>query len=183
MKKQIVGSAGRYDQATILLHWLTAIIVIYQFLTAEFWDDFTRPERHFLIFTHMSFGFMLAIILVGRIIWRLFWGTTAPDSAPTIFDRGAKLLHFLLYALLVCQMPLGIFTRWTDNHALDVFGLTIPSPLAECSKATGALVDQIHNITAWAIIVLAGIHALAALIHHYVLRDNVLRRMLPGSGT
>ncbi|HQT62918.1 MAG: hypothetical protein B7Z75_07625 [Acidocella sp. 20-57-95] len=182
MRSRRLGSAGRYDLRTIMLHWLIAFLVAYQFLSAEFWDYFPRPEKHFLIFSHMSLGFLLAIALVLQIIWRLFWGTIAAEASPTRFDRVVKLFHLLLFTLLVCQIPLGFFTRWTDNHPLDVFGLLIPSPLGVCSKATGELVDQIHDINAWIIMGLAGIHAAAALVHHYVLHDNVLRRMLPGTG-
>jgi len=170
----------RYDALTITLHWATAAIVFFQFLSAEFWDDFPHPEKHFLIRCHMSLGILLAAILTLRIIWRLGAGRKLPPAGDTRLDWAARAIHFLLYVLLVAQMPLGMFTRWTDNHPLYVFGLLIPSPLDPCSKATGDLVDQIHDINAWVIMGLVAVHTLAALAHHYGLRDDVLRRMLPG---
>lgn len=169
----------RYDSTTILLHWLTAFLVIFQFVSAEFWDFFPRPEKHILILSHMSLGVLLTAILVIRIIWRLSAGKRIAERLPTILDRGAKALHLALYVLLAAQMPLGVFTRWTDNKALDVFGLTIPSPLGACSKATGDFVDQIHDINAWIIMGIAAVHTMAALVHHYMWHDDVLRRMLP----
>ncbi len=180
--KIMQASDNKYDINTIILHWLTALIVFFQFISAEFWDYFPRPERHFLIISHMSLGFLLAVILTLRVIWRLSFGTQISEIAPTLFDRGAKALHILLYLLLAAQMPLGFFTRWTDNQPLDVFGLAIASPLGACSKATGNFVDQVHDINAWIIMALVGIHAVAALVHHYLLRDTVLPRMLPGLG-
>ena len=179
MNTNNAGVPKRYDSNTIFLHWITAFIVIFQFLSAEFWDFFPRPEKHFLILCHMSLGAALAIILIIRIPWRIFFGLKISETSPTILDRGANALHYLLYVLLVLQMPLGFFTRWTDNHPLDVFGLLIPSPLGPCAKATGDFVDQIHDINAWVIMGLAGVHTAAGLLHHYWLRDGVLRRMIP----
>jgi cytochrome b561 len=176
------ASDNGYDINTIILHWLTALIVILQFFSAELWGYFPRPERHFLIVSHMSLGFLLAVILTLRIVWRLSFRTKIPELAPALLDRGAKALHILLYALLAAQMPLGFFTRWTDNRPLDVFGLAIASPFGPCSKATGNVVDRVHDINAWLIMALVGVQAAAALVHHYLLRDNVLQRMLPSLG-
>lgn len=172
-------AAPRYDATTILLHWLTAALVIFQFASAELWDFFPHPDKHLLILSHMSLGVLLTAILLGRIIWRLTEGARLPAASASLLDRGAKALHHLLYALLAIQMPLGFLTRWTDNHPLFVFGLLIPSPLGPCSKAVGDFVDQLHDINAWVIMSLAGIHALAALIHRYILHDGVLARMMP----
>jgi cytochrome b561 len=174
-----LSATARYDATTILLHWLTAALVIFQFASAELWDFFPRPERHFLIDSHMSLGVLLTLILAVRIFWRLSAGARLPAASASLLDRGAKALHHLLYALLVIQMPLGFFTRWTDNHPLFVFGILIPSPLGPCAKATGRFIDQLHVINAWVIMGLAGVHAAAALIHHYGLHDQILARMLP----
>jgi cytochrome b561 len=180
MNSNISAERNRYDTNTIILHWLTALIVVFQFLSAEFWGYFGRTDRQLLILSHMSFGFLLAVVLTVRIVWRNAFGAKLVEMAPSLFDRGAKALHILLYVLLVLQIPLGFFTRWTDNQPLDVFGLLIASPIGLCTKATGHLVDQIHNINAWVIMALAGIHAAAALVHRLVLDDDVLQRMLPG---
>jgi len=180
MSTDISASPSQYDRNTILLHGLTAAIVIYQFLSAELWDYFSRLEKNFLIISHMSLGFLLAVLLTIRIIWRYRFGIRILATAPSLFDQGAGALHILLYALLVLQMPLGFCTRWTDNQPLNVFGLLISSPIGVCTKSTGHLVDQIHDINAWIIIGLVGIHAAAALVHYYFWHDEVLQRMLPG---
>lgn len=175
----ISASPDRYDSNTIFLHCLTTLIVFYQFISAEFWSYFSRPERHFLILSHMSLGFVLAIVLAIRILWRSSFGMKIPEAGNTILDRGARALHVLLYVLLAAQMPLGFFTRWTDNQPLNVFGLAIPSPIGTCSKWTGNFIDQIHDINAWVIMALVGVHATAALIHYYLWQDRVLQRMIP----
>jgi cytochrome b561 len=181
MHKRIKEIRGQYDGCTIYLHWMTALIVIFQFLSAEFWDYFPQPEHHLLVLSHMSFGFALAVILTIRIAWRLSFGVKITEKNSGLLDRVAKALHLLLYVLLAAQVPLGFFTRWTDNQPLDVFGWLIASPLGHCSKVTSNLVDQIHDINAWVIMGMVGVHAIAALLHHFVWRDDVFRRMLPGA--
>jgi cytochrome b561 len=171
--------AARYDGVTIALHWGTAVLVLLQFGLAETWGFFSRPVRHVLIAGHMSFGLILAAVIIARIFWRLGFGRALPPAGYGALDRAAVLLHRALYMLVSAEIVLGFVTRWTDNQALSFFGLLIPSPFGTFSKATGRFVDDIHNYNAWLIMSIVAVHAVAALGHHYLLRDGVLRRMLP----
>ncbi len=177
---QAIVTAPRYDRFSMALHWLTALLAVTLFLLAEFWDYAPRPTRHLLVTAHMSLGIILAAVLLTRIFWRATPGHKIPDAATGLEELAAKTVHYLLYILLAAQVGLGFALRWTENHPLSFFGLPIPSPFGTFSKATSDLVDRLHVINAWTIIVLAGGHALFALVHHFVLRDDVLRRMLPG---
>lgn len=184
MKRQNFGQGitavppVRYDTTTIILHWLTAVLAVTLFLLAEFWGYFPRPSRHLMIVAHMSLGILLTLVLVLRIAWRSVAGREIPES--TGLDHlAARAVHYLLYALLVAQVILGFMLRWTDNQALSFFGLLIPSPFGEFSRATGHFVDELHDLNGWAIMILAGGHAAAALLHQFANRDNVLFRMLP----
>ncbi len=171
--------AVRYDGVTIALHWATAVLVLLQFGLAETWDFFPRPVKHVMITGHMSFGLILTAVILFRIVWRLKFGRVLAPAGHGLLDRAAKALHHVLYVLVAAEIVLGFATRWTDNHALSFFGLGIPSPFGTFSKATGHFVDHIHDYNAWLIMGLVTIHALAALGHHYWLKDNVLQRMLP----
>ncbi|MDE1905260.1 MAG: cytochrome b [Rhodospirillales bacterium] len=166
-----------YDQMTVALHWLTAGLVILQFGLAELWGFFPRPAHRLMVLGHMSFGLVLAAVFATRIIWRLPGHRAHFNDGLDLSARLARLMHRALYGLLAVEIILGVATRWTDNHPLSFFGLLIASPFGTFSKATGYAVDQIHDIIAWTIIVLAGAHAAVALLHHFVLRDGVLRRM------
>lgn len=143
----------------------------------------SKPERHLMILGHMSFGLVLTVVLAIRIIWRLPSGRTHFNHGPGAAERLARLMHRTLYVLLAAEIVLGVATRWTDNQALSFFGLPIPSPFGLFSQATGNFVDQLHDINAWVIMALAGGHAVIALLHHYVLRDGVLRRTTFQSGS
>ncbi len=174
-----ISASPRHDGFTIALHWLTALLVVVQFLLAEFWGFVPQPAHRLMIQAHMSFGLILAAVFALRLFWRLRPGHTHFDDGSDLLNRAARLMHRVLYGLLTAEIPLGCLTRWTDNKALSFFGLLIPSPFGTFSKATGYYTDQIHSITAWTIIILAGAHASAALLHHYILKDDVLRRMAP----
>ena len=177
-----VDDPTRYDSLSIALHWSTAALVLLQFALAETWDCFPKAVQNVMIIGHMSFGFLLAAVITLRILWRLLPSHKAFASDQGLLEHAAKALHYALYVLITVEVVLGFFTRWTDNHALSFFGLLIPSPFGTFSEATGGVVDEIHDLNAWLIIILAGGHALAALGHHYLLKDDVLRRMLPWRG-
>jgi len=91
----------------------------------------------------------------------------------------SKATHLLLYVMLVTEAGLGFAFRWGAGRPMAFFGLGIPPLIGELGKALRHSLRDIHEWNGWAIIVLAGLHAAAALYHHYVLKDRVLARMLP----
>jgi cytochrome b561 len=170
----------RYDNLSITLHWLTALLVLTQFALAEVWGFFPRPTRHVMIAAHMSFGILLTAVLVARIAWRLTPGHKIRAAVTGWVELASKAVHYLLYGLLAAQAVLGFVLRWSGNEAMSFFGLLIPPPFAPFSKPAHHLIGEAHNWVGWAIIILAAGHAAAALFHYFALRDDVLWRILPG---
>ena len=170
----------RYHRLSITLHWLTVILVLAQFATSQLWRFAPKPPRHLLIVSHMSFGILLGAIVIVRIIWQFLPGNQVRAANVGWTEALAKGVHYLLYALLLVQAMLGFVLRWSGNEAMSFFGLQLPPPFAPFSKEAHKLVGAMHNRVGWAIIVIAFGHALAALYHHFALRDDVLWRMLPG---
>ena len=170
----------RYDGVAVTLHWLTVFLVLAQFGLAELWGFFPRPTRHLMIVMHMSFGILLAAAVGARIFWRLLPGHQVSPAVSGVVELASKIVHYLLYALLVCEAVLGFVLRWSGNEAMSFFGFELPPPFAPFSKPAHDLVGELHEWNGWAIIILAAGHAAAALLHHFVLRDDVLWRMLPG---
>jgi cytochrome b561 len=169
----------RYDRVAMSLHWATVTLVLANFALGETWGWFARPTRHLMVLTHMSFGILLAAAVIARIVWRLLPGHQVPPATAGLQDLAAKAVHYLLYGLLALEAVLGFLLRWSGGEAMIFFGLPIPSPLATVSKPTNRLIGHFHEWNGWLIIALAVGHAGAALYHHFVVRDDVLRRMLP----
>lgn len=171
----------RYDGFAIILHWATAILVITLFGMAQAWGFLPRhgDASHLLQSLHVSLGITLAAVLFVRLTWRIGFGKQPASDQEGLVERMAKAMHYVLYGLLLVMVASGFGKIWSHQHAAGFFGLvSIPAPLA-ISRAWHPLVSTVHQWCAWTIIILAGLHALAALLHHYVLRDDILRRMLP----
>lgn len=169
----------RYDATSIALHWITVVLVLLNFASAELWGLFARPTRHMLVVSHMSLGILLSVVVVFRIVWRLLPGHQVEPASRGWDERLAKGVQYLLYLLLLAQSVLGYIVRWSEGEAMSFFGLQIPPPFAPMTRAQHHILMHRHDQVGWAIIILAAGHAAASLYHHFVLRDRVLVRMLP----
>lgn len=175
------STAARYDHTTIVLHWLTALLVLVLFALAMLWDFLPHDARKQMESLHISLGIVLAAVLLLRLAWRATRGRRLPLAVEGLQGKAAKAMHYLLYLLLVAQVALGLVWRWAQAETFQFFGLF---PLRFATVRDGPLahtLGELHDITGWTIVVLAGLHAAVALIHHYVLKDAVLQRMLGGS--
>jgi cytochrome b561 len=170
----------RYDNVAITLHWTTVALVVSLFALGELWGFTHRPLRHYLVVAHMSLGILLGLTVAVRIVWRLLPGHRVEPAGSGAIDRLARGVHWLLYGLLIVQALYGWVVRWSEGEAMSFFGLLIPSPLTPVARDTHHLLQEIHGKIGWAIVIVALGHAGAALYHHFVLKDAVLERMLPG---
>ncbi|WP_428556677.1 cytochrome b [Pseudomonas edaphica] len=176
-------ASDRYDRLTRSFHWLTAAVVIFMFASAHIWEVLEKgtPLRKGLQALHISLGIVMALLIAARIVWRMFGGNRPKADSHRALNLLAKLAHGCLYLLLVSQIVLGFLFRWAQGEPFNFFGLfAVPAPFVIDHAWRGTL-GGLHNNVAWAIILLAGVHAIAALWHHYVLGDGTLRRMLPGA--
>lgn len=176
------GDDGKnYDKVAVWLHWLTALLVVVQFALGQTWGWFPRQTRHLMIATHMSFGIILTIVIVARLFWRFVFRHHVRSLESGFIRFASTAVHYLLYALLGTEAVLGFLSRWEGNEALSFFGLQIPPPFTGSGQKLAHQLQDIHNWVGWAIIIVAAGHALAALYHHYFLKDRVLQRMLPAA--
>ena len=172
-----------YDNIAVSLHWATAVLVIVQFVSAITWDYFSKPVRETMESLHVSLGVLLAAVIVARLIWRLIPGHQVSSLEVGWVRMASKCVHYLLYLLLIAQAVSGFVFRWAQGHPVEFFGLFgIPGPIGALGKPTRHLIHDVHEYLGWTIVIVAFGHALAALYHHYVLKDRVLRRMLPKHG-
>ena len=170
----------RYDLPTIWFHWAVAILVLIQWGIAQVIDLFPagmpRVEARSV---HISLGLCLGVLLGVRILWRAKWGRVLPPADKGLLQSLAKTVHYALYALLIVMALVGIFLVYVRGD--NFFGLFSVPAFDPNNKALRDNIGELHGTIATIILILAGLHASAGLIHHYLWHDGVLRRMLPGA--
>lgn len=182
---QLANTDTRYGALPQALHWATVICVVAGWLLGQFIDDFPKGiARDSAFATHVALGELVLALLAARLVWRLF--NRPPALLPTRFGRAgeiaATLGHYALYALLLAVPLVGIVAQFRRGNALPIFGIwqvTSPWPT---DRAAAHSVMEVHELLANALLIFAALHAIAALIHHYVFGDRTLVRMLPGRG-
>jgi cytochrome b561 len=181
ISEAIAGEDGTtYDGVAIVLHWATALLVFANFILALVWDWFPKPTKKLLEDTHMSLGVILTLVIVARLVWRWLPGHEVLALQAGWMRIAAKATHLSLYSLLVVEAVLGFVFRWGAGRPMAFFGTGIPPLIGEIARPVRRQLREFHEWIGWAIIVIALIHGAAALYHHYVLKDRVLARMLPG---
>ena len=169
--------ATRYDTATVALHWLTALLVVAQWCVAQMIDWAPRgAPRVPMRSLHLSIGVILVVLVVGRLAWRATRGRRLPAADPGPLHAVAKATHWGLYALLVTILGLGLVLWWV--RADTWFFLWSPPPADPANAGVRRFVEQWHATLANVVMILAGVHAVAALVHRVVWRDGVLARMV-----
>ena len=140
-------------------------------------------ERASSLTLHETFGVLVLLVLVLRVAWRMF--DHVPEEPPMAawMALASKLVHWVLYALLAAVPLTAIVGAWYEGHPVTVIGLGAIGPFVATSHDFGRAITELHPLLGDAIIWVAGLHAAAALFHHFILRDRVLLSMLPGRRT
>ena len=168
----------RYDPATIALHWISALLVVMLWTIGQTVDVFPNgPLRIDYRSVHIVLGVALGAVLLARLGWRLTRRETLPPIDHGVLLAIARATHWLLYALLIVAVVLGIANVWVRGDV--IFNLFQVPAYEPGNRALRQLVGGWHALAANAVLIVAGVHAAAALFHHYMLRDATLRRMLP----
>lgn len=178
MQGAAVEPAPRYDGFSVMLHWLTAALVVILWTLGQTIDFFPKGAPKIdARSTHIALGATLGMVLLVRMLWRASAGRRLPPANSGWLGITAKVVHYGLYLLVAATVVLGIFNAWQRGDVLfNVY--TIPK-LVPGDLALKRTIESLHGDFADAVLIIAGLHAAAALAHHYLLRDRVLRRMLP----
>lgn len=174
-------SVSSYSKISKILHWLTAILVVIAFYDGLGGNESRvyLPARDATRQLHETLGIAVLALLVLRVIWRAFDERPVKPESSRMMALAAKSVQFTLYVLLLAVPLTAVLGAWFEGHAVTLLsGVVLNSPF-QSSHDLGVNLSNVHVFLANAILWVAGLHALAALYHHYVLKDDVLKSMLP----
>jgi cytochrome b561 len=167
--------ATRYDAVTIWLHWVTAILVVEQWIGAKTIDMWEGPLRVDARSVHIAFGISLGFILLFRLAWRATQGRALPNADSGLLGLASKAMHWGLYALVAAIIGLGVALLVMRGDS--IFGLFRVPIFVQAARPLRHTIQDLHETLATIVLIAAGLHAAAALFHRYVLKDGVLARM------
>lgn len=171
----------RYGIVAVAFHWVMALTVFALFglglymVELSYYDSLYNKLPHW----HRSTGVLLGGALVLRLLWRWWSPPPQPLASHTLMERRmAALVHWALYLLLFAMVISGYLISAADGRGFSVFGWFEMPALIERTPNLEDRAGAVHEWLAWALIVLAVLHASAALKHHVIDRDATLKRML-----
>lgn len=165
-----------------MLHWSMSILIIGLLLVGFYMTNIDKSDfKWYMYDLHKATGTLVLILVVLRIIWRLsnVW-PGLPDNMP---KWQVLLVHFnifFLYCMMLIMPVTGFFGSLIGGHDISFYNLFTISAIAQ-NKELGKRLFEIHEIAPYFLIASIGLHFFAALYHHFIMKDNVLRRMLKGS--
>lgn len=172
-------ASDRYGRFSIVIHWATLAILVAVYACIELREMYPRGSeiREALKTWHYMLGLTVFFLVWLRITARLV-GKTPPivPAAPRWQLLIANIVEGALYALMIVLPLLGWIILSAEGEAIPFFGLQLPA-VVDANAALAERIEEVHETLATGGYFLIGLHALAALFHHYVRRDNALRRM------
>ena len=177
------STAVRYNGLSKTLHWVIALLAFSQLAMGKFFEV-EADESGSLFNWHTAFGLLVLALMVVRLSWRLTHAVPAlPRNTPGWQQIAARATHIAFYGLLIALPITGWLITSVEGDAVSFFGwFTVPSLPVPTGEASEDFLEETHELLGNVLLVLAGLHVLAGLKHHYMDRDEVLRRMMPGSG-
>ena len=164
------------------VHWITAVLVIAMIVIGLVMVDLPLGVRKLELYAlHKSVGIVILAFTAARLAWRLS-GTRPVLLGPSRpYERVlAHAVHVSFYIVLIAMPLTGWLMSSAANFSVSVFELFTLPDLVAPDKALGDTFEAAHSWLAWVLIGLVALHVAGALKHHFVLRNDTLRRMIPG---
>lgn len=174
---------ARYGTVAQTLHWLIAALVAVMFGLGWYMADLPLGQHKFDMYQlHKSIGITILVLAAVRLLWRVFNpAPPLPGSMPPWQRTAAHISHALLYVLLFAQPVIGFLQSNAANFPVVWWGVVRLPPLIGSDEPLAETLVEVHVWNSRLLLLLVVIHAGAALRHHFVLKDDVLRRMLPSA--
>ncbi len=178
MADQSVKPKTQYDAVAKVLHWTVALLMLVMLGAGWTLGDLPLDEKVQTLVIHSSLGLSVLLLMVARLLWRRTHTPPAlPDHMPGWQVSASKISHRALYFFAILQPILGVAQSAYANFEVRPFGLFTVSQGAD--ESLYEIFHELHELNAMILIGLVLTHLGAALYHHFIQKDTVLKRMLP----
>jgi cytochrome b561 len=176
----IRNTTARWGSVAQLLHWTIVILIVVQFVLGYKAHWATGLAKLSAVVPHKSWGITILALATIRLIWRLANPTPLLPSGLKPWERAAAhVTHYGLYILLFAMPLVGWIASSARSFPVSWFGLVQLPDLVGTNRPLYDVLMGFHYWMSWLLVAIAALHVAAALKHHFVLKDDVLRRMLP----
>lgn len=171
----------RYDIVSIVLHWLTVLLVLVQVAAGLTMTSLERGTvQNVLYFSHKSLGITLLLVVLFRLLWRIGHPWPAlPEQVPRFQVMLARANHVLLYVTLLVMAASGFVFTATGGYPVPFFGLIDLTGILSKDTELSKWVQTVHLGSQWVLYALVALHAAGAFYHLLVRKDGVFQRMWP----
>lgn len=177
------NTAREYSLLAKLIHWVSAVVVLGLFalglwmMSLDYYDPWYQTGPN----VHMGIGFLLVVVTVLRLAYRLLVRYPPPIPAPQWQMWVAKVIHLAFYLLIFLMFVTGYLIVTSKGEPLPIFNWFSLPAIATGFENLEDKMGDVHEWMAYLIIGLATVHALAALKHHFIDKDGTLKRMITRS--
>ncbi|MEN9465548.1 MAG: hypothetical protein RL217_1729 [Pseudomonadota bacterium] len=174
-------NSSKYHPLQAMLHWLTLWLLVAVYVLIEFKGIYPKGSepRELMKHWHFMLGALVLVVTLVRLVLRAkFPAPAITPNPPAWMSALAKLMHVALYAFLIAMPVLGWLTLNAHGKAVPFFGLELPHLIDE-NKELGKQLKEMHETLGKVGYALIGLHALAAIYHHALIKDDTLTRMMP----
>lgn len=160
-----------------LFHWGMALLILGMLGIGLYMTSLSvSPEKLKLYRWHKEYGFIVLALVTCRLVWRLL-ETTPQLSIPLLEKIAVRVVHWLLYALMFIMPVSGWLLTSAAGFPVSFFGLFTIPVLIPADDSSRILFQSIHHWSAYSLIALVLLHTAAAFKHHFIDKDDILRRM------
>ncbi|CAB3745921.1 cytochrome B [Burkholderia puraquae] len=177
--RNILAKQTRYSSPAIFFHWAVFLLVALAYLAIEIRGPKGSDSRVFWMNVHLAAGTLVLVLSVLRVLWRVVSRVPEAIAQAVLLRWLSKLAHVALYVFIIAQPLLGIMMINLGGKPVSLDWLGVSFTLFGPDKALRPTIKEAHELIGNAFYFVIGLHALAALYHHFIRRDDVLRRMAP----
>ncbi|MES1937165.1 cytochrome b [Salinisphaera hydrothermalis] len=188
-------SNTHYGVLSRFLHWLLALLIIAQFslvfaftwIAPEHGGEHHRHEHESaglhetVMMLHKSVGVLILLFGLILIVWRLTQPKPSLETDPIWQRVLARFVHLVIYVIIIAQPIFGMLMLTSHGQSIPFFGLFSIPVFVSFGEHVGETLGALHAFTGWWLVLIAlGIHIAGSLYHHFVRKDDVLKRMWRG---